>query len=90
MLRHMRESGAIEQDADIVMLLSRGGDPNQLIVDVAKHRNGPTRSFPVYFDRSTQRIRDWASNGRDDAECPNDYDGPQEEWEMAGQFHDQG
>lgn len=44
----LRESGAIEQDADVIMLLSRKYDENEkkedrntIVVNVAKHRNGP-------------------------------------------------
>lgn len=44
----LRESGSIEQDADVVMLLSRyydretkTEDRNRIIVNVAKQRNGP-------------------------------------------------
>ncbi|HOG01911.1 MAG TPA: replicative DNA helicase, partial [Clostridia bacterium] len=54
----LRESGAIEQDADVVMLLYRPAvyaakdDPEALAdnsaeVIVAKHRNGPTRTITV-------------------------------------------
>ncbi len=48
MLSDLRESGAIEQDADIVLLLYRGQvydeeiDNNIAEVNIAKHRNGPT------------------------------------------------
>lgn len=40
----LRESGSIEQDADIIILLRREGEfPNErLILDVAKHRQGKT------------------------------------------------
>ena len=43
MLSDLRESGAIEQDADIVMFLSReieGDKDSPIILNVAKHRNG--------------------------------------------------
>jgi replicative DNA helicase len=50
-LSDLRDSGSIEQDADVVLLLRRpckypdddeSGDPLLAIVDVAKSRNGPT------------------------------------------------
>lgn len=41
-LQHLRGSGAIEQDADVVALLSRPDESNRdrLLLDIAKHRNG--------------------------------------------------
>ena len=57
-LSDLRDSGAIEQDADIVFLLRRpsyykeGKDSDDLtlaIVDVAKHRNGPTGEVRLNF-----------------------------------------
>lgn len=52
-LSDLRDSGAIEQDADIVLFLYREGkydqsaDQNVAEVLVAKHRNGSTDSFSV-------------------------------------------
>ncbi|MEX0587270.1 MAG: replicative DNA helicase [Patescibacteria group bacterium] len=50
-LSDLRESGAIEQDADIVMFLYREDpeDKENINLFVAKHRNGPTGDFPLYF-----------------------------------------
>ncbi len=74
-LAHLRESGAIEQDADVVMILSRPPKheaeekPNLIRVHVAKQRNGPTGIVEVYFDRETQRFRNLAE-GRAAREAP--------------------
>jgi replicative DNA helicase len=53
-LSDLRESGAIEQDADVVMFLHRddSDDPSvKGVTDmiVAKHRNGPTGTFKLTF-----------------------------------------
>src|SRR5262249_3998245 len=55
-LYHLRESGQIEQDADVVMLLSNQGDsvpgqasPSVKILDVAKQRNGPTEDIRLSY-----------------------------------------
>jgi replicative DNA helicase len=47
----LRESGAIEQDADVVMLLHRDlmNQPGDLYVRVAKNRSGVTGSFKLKF-----------------------------------------
>lgn len=58
-LSDLRESGTIEQDADIVMFLHR--DPqmqNILNVIVAKHRNGPTGIIPLHFTPHLTRFED--------------------------------
>ncbi len=50
-LADLRESGAIEQDADVVMFLWREDDDNleNMNLDIAKHRNGPLRSIKLRF-----------------------------------------
>lgn len=50
-LSDLRESGSIEQDADVVMFLYRESDENNenFFLDIAKHRNGPLRSIPLFF-----------------------------------------
>jgi len=58
-LSDLRDSGAIEQDADVVCLLRRpirykeekyADTPNLAIVDVAKQRNGPTGEVYLHFE----------------------------------------
>ena len=60
----LRESGAIEQDADVVMLMYRDEYYNpdtedQGIAEVilAKHRNGPTGKVRLYFQSEYTRFR---------------------------------
>ena len=64
-LRDLRESGSIEQDADIVMFLYRDevyneatDIPGQADIIVAKHRNGPTGTISLFFDKTITRFRD--------------------------------
>lgn len=66
----LRESGSIEQDADVVMLLHREdyyheGDPNWepthvAEVIIAKQRNGPTGTVKLTFDKPTTTFRNLA------------------------------
>ncbi len=51
-LSDLRESGSIEQDADVVMFLYREDEDVREIVacSIEKHRNGPTGNFNVYFN----------------------------------------
>lgn len=63
-LSDLRESGSIEQDADIVAFLYREDyyNPetdrkNIMDVFVKKHRNGPVGGVELHFDRDKQRIR---------------------------------
>ena len=64
-LSDLRESGSIEQDADIVMFLYRDEVyneatefPNQADVIVSKHRNGPTGVVSLYFEKSLTKFMD--------------------------------
>ena len=64
-LAHLRESGSIEQDADVVMFIYRkAADRNYRMEDlapeerhvaeihIAKHRNGPTGVCRLFFDEN--------------------------------------
>jgi replicative DNA helicase len=64
-LSDLRESGSIEQDADVVMFIYRDDvynpdtdRPNIADIIVAKHRNGPIGTFSLYFQASQTRFRD--------------------------------
>jgi replicative DNA helicase len=54
-LSDLRDSGSIEQDADLVMFIHRPTDPdtghleNTSELIVAKHRNGPTGTVELVF-----------------------------------------
>lgn len=50
-LADLRESGSIEQDADVVMFLWREDEENfeNVNLEIAKHRNGPLRSIKLFF-----------------------------------------
>jgi len=61
-LADLRDSGVIEQTADVVMLLHRPAhynpddSPGVAEVHVAKHRNGPTGFVKLSFDKRTTRF----------------------------------
>jgi replicative DNA helicase len=68
LLSDLRESGSIEQDADVVILLhredlydsqNRSGEADLI---VAKHRNGPTRTITVSAQLHLARFTDMAAN----------------------------
>ncbi len=69
-LSHLRESGSIEQDADVVLFIYRkAADRNYRLEDIppderhlgeihiAKHRNGPTGVAKVFFDDARASYR---------------------------------
>ncbi len=63
-LSDLRESGAIEQDSDVVMFIHRDdSDPAKKgLADliVAKHRNGPTDTVPLTFLPHLTQFRNYA------------------------------
>ena len=68
-LSDLRDSGSIEQDADVVLLLRRpckypgspdSDQPNLAVVDVAKNRNGATGEVNLNFDGNVTRFSDYA------------------------------
>ena len=72
MLSDLRESGSIEQDADIVMFIYRDVKynpeterPNVADVIVAKHRNGPTGTVHLFYQDALMKFLDLSV--RDDA-----------------------
>lgn len=48
-LADLRESGAIEQDADVVVLIADGESDNEREIRIAKNRNGATGKFSLYY-----------------------------------------
>jgi replicative DNA helicase len=67
MMSDLRESGSLEQDADMVVLLHRedvyereSTRPGEADLIVAKHRNGPTRDITVAFQGHYSRFVDMA------------------------------
>jgi replicative DNA helicase len=64
-LSDLRESGSLEQDADMVILLHRdnafekeSARPGEADLIVAKHRNGPTKTITVAFQGHFSRFAD--------------------------------
>lgn len=63
-LSDLRESGAVEQDADVVILLHRAevydpdDSPGEALAIVAKHRNGRTGEVRLQFEKSLMQFRD--------------------------------
>ncbi len=75
-LSHLRESGSIEQDADVVMFIYRKAadrgynkedlneyERNLAEVYVAKHRNGPTGKVELFFDEDTVSFKNLDRSG---------------------------
>ena len=82
-LSHLRDSGSIEQDADIVMFIyrkaaDRSFNPQDLPeeekhkaeIHIAKHRNGPTGKIDLFFDETTVSFK---SLSRRQEASPNEF-----------------
>lgn len=72
-LSDLRESGSLEQDADIVMFLYREDyynsnteNKNLCELIIAKHRNGPTQTISLHFNKNLIRFGNFASSQGDD------------------------
>jgi len=66
LLSDLRESGAIEQDADLIMFLYRDvvynsdtENPNSTELIVGKHRNGPTGTVHMHYQRELMLFGDF-------------------------------
>ena len=70
MLADLRASGALEQDADVILFLYRDDyyrgeksqKPGVTEVIIAKQRNGPTGSVDLAFLKETMRFENYASS----------------------------
>ncbi|MDD4662097.1 MAG: replicative DNA helicase [Candidatus Pacebacteria bacterium] len=87
-LSDLRDSGSIEQDADVVLFIYREEvyrkeTPRKGIADIiiAKHRNGPIGKLELFFDNSKSSFRNLEKTGMDyndeqipGSNSPNDID----------------
>jgi replicative DNA helicase len=68
-LSDLRDSGSIEQDADVVLFIHRedkndkNAPPNIAKIIIAKHRNGPTGETELFFDAERVSFMDMDKSG---------------------------
>lgn len=92
-LAQLRESGSLEQDADVVLLLNRPNvfdsskDPTLATLDIAKHRNGPCQLINLAFDSATvsfsdrrPKVEDFAQIAAGGADSPVAPPRPKRQW----------
>jgi len=82
-LSDLRDSGSIEQDADVVMFIYRDELYNEdtdraelADIIVAKHRNGPTDTVSLHFDKNLTRFSDLDLRSVDEGFSLDDDFGP--------------
>jgi len=79
-LAHLRESGSIEQDADVVMFIYRKSadrkyriedlsdeEKNTAEIHIAKHRNGPVGTVKLYFNEQQTSFKNLGKEKYEDA-----------------------
>ncbi len=64
-LSDLRDSGAIEQDADIVIFIIRDRDSEDCRLKIAKFRNGALGEVNVKFEGAYSRVMDVDNSGQD-------------------------
>lgn len=80
-LAHLRESGSIEQDADVVMFIYRKAadrhysrddlpeaEKNLAEIYIAKHRNGPTGKIKLFFNEEIASFRSMEKTGLEETD----------------------
>jgi len=81
-LSDLRESGSIEQDADVVIFMHRPkdafpGNMEKIEINVAKNRNGPIGIREILFDKPHQTFYDtpqtYETRGGENCEPPHQY-----------------
>ena len=61
----LRQSGEIEEAADIVMLMHRARESSETVLNIAKNRNGPTERVGLFFVKEQTRFEQLVHRGRE-------------------------
>lgn len=93
-LSDLRDSGAIEQDADIVLFIDKKDAPNEggdkayskpalqdVYINIAKHRNGETGNIKLVWQPATTTFKDPDADSR--PEPPRGYSGTDNNFEQS-------